>query len=112
VNKTSQPDRAAYSFIGYVNDQLTTSIAASESLNGRRADCGGRNRRRQALRTIPDRCGLRTRQQPRQASDQLGKSAHHCHTVHQTKDALVQEFKALGAFWKSLANAGPALTAH
>jgi len=101
-------------FIGYVNDQTHDIIAASESLNGLVGQIAAQKPVvDKALRTIPDALAVLRDQRNNlaEALDQLGKfSAITADTVHQTKDALVQEFKALGPVLESLANAGPALT--
>ena len=101
-------------FIGYVNDQTHDIIAASESLNGLVGQIAAQKPVvDKALRTIPDALVVLKDQRNNlaEALDQLGKfSAITADTVHQTKDALVQESKALGPVLESLANAGPALT--
>jgi len=101
-------------FIGYVNDQTHDIIAASESLNGLVGQIAAQKPVvDKALRTIPDALAVLRDQRNNlaEALDQLGKfSAITADTVHQTKDALVQESKALGPVLESLANAGPALT--
>ena len=101
-------------FISRVNDQTSDIIAATESLNrlvGKFAvqkpvvD--------KALDTIPHALTVLNRERDNlvEAVDQLGKfNALAADSIHQTKEALVQEFKDLGPVLESLANAGPALT--
>ena len=101
-------------FISRVNDQTSDIIAATESLNrlvGKFAvqkpvvD--------KALDTIPHALTVLNRERGNlvEAVDQLGKfNALAADSIHQTKEALVQELKDLGPVLESLANAGPALT--
>lgn len=101
-------------FISRVNDQTSDIIAATESLNrlvGKFAvqkpvvD--------KALDTIPHALTVLNRERDNlvEAVDQLGKfNALAADSIHQTKEALVQELKDLGPVLESLANAGPALT--
>jgi phospholipid/cholesterol/gamma-HCH transport system substrate-binding protein len=100
--------------IGYLDDQKTDIIAASESLNNLIGQFAAQKPVvDKALKTIPDALAVLKdeRDNLSEALAQLGKfSALAADSVNQTKDALVQELKDLGPVLESLANAGPALT--
>lgn len=100
--------------IGYLDDQKHDIIAASESLDNLVGQFAAQKPViDKALKTIPDALEV-LKDQRNNLSDtlaQLGKfSALAADSVNQTKEALVQELKDLGAVLEQLANAGPALT--
>lgn len=101
-------------FVGFLNDQTSDIIAATESLN----DLGGQIADQKpvvdhAMRTIPDALAVLSdeRDQLADALEQFGRfGALTADTVDQTKQNLIKELKALGPVVQSLADAGPALT--
>jgi phospholipid/cholesterol/gamma-HCH transport system substrate-binding protein len=101
-------------FIAALNDQIDDIVAATDSMNrlvGQFAD--QRPVVDRALRTIPDALAALKdeRNNLAEALTQLGRlSALATDSINQTKDALIDELKNLGAVLASLANAGPALT--
>jgi phospholipid/cholesterol/gamma-HCH transport system substrate-binding protein len=100
--------------IGYLDDQKHDIIAASESLNNLVGQFAEQKPVvDKALKTIPDALAVLKNQRDNLSETlaQLGKfSALAADSVNQTKDALVQELKDLGAVLQSLADSGPALT--
>lgn len=101
-------------FVGHVNAQTADIIAATDSFNnmvGQFAD--QKPVVDKALRTIPDalRVLADQRENLAQAADAFGKfGASAADGVHQSKDNLVKNFKAIVPVLQSLANAGPDLT--
>lgn len=100
--------------IGHLDDQKQDIIATAESLNNLVGQIAAQKPVvDKALRTIPDALAVLRDQRTNLADAlaQLGKfSALAADSVNQTKEALVQELKDLGAVLQELANAGPALT--
>jgi phospholipid/cholesterol/gamma-HCH transport system substrate-binding protein len=101
-------------FITNTNSQTEDIIAATDSLNGLVGTLA-QNKPvvDNALRTIPDALEVLKEQRNNLADalEQIGKfSALAADSVHQTKEALVQNLKNLGPVLQSLANAGPAMT--
>jgi phospholipid/cholesterol/gamma-HCH transport system substrate-binding protein len=101
-------------FTGRLNTQIDGIIAATDSLNRLAAEFAQQSPvLDKALRTIPDALTVLKDQRTNLADafDQFGKlSALAGDSVNQTKEALVQEVKDLGAVLQSLADTGPALT--
>lgn len=101
-------------FVGYLNDQKTDIIAASDSLNnlvGQFAD--QRPVIDKALRTVPDAVAVLKdeRDNLAEALGEVGKfGALAADSVNKTKENLIKELKDLGPVLQSLADAGPALT--
>ncbi|TGD88572.1 virulence factor Mce family protein [Mycolicibacterium sp. CH28] len=101
-------------FFTNINDQTADIIDATDSLNrlvGKfAADKPVLDR---ALTTIPDALAVLSNERGHlvDAVDKLGQfSALAADSLHQTKDSLIKELKAIGPVIKSLADAGPALT--
>jgi phospholipid/cholesterol/gamma-HCH transport system substrate-binding protein len=101
-------------YVGYVNDQKDDIIAAADSLNNLVGQIAAQKPVvDRALKTIPDALAVLSdqRQTIADAIDQLGKfSALAADSINQTKGALVQELTDVAPVFKSLADAGPALT--
>lgn len=101
-------------FIANTNAQTDDIIAATQSLNGLVGTLADNKPVIDtALRTIPDALSVVNAQRDNlvEALDQIGKfTAIAADSVHQTKDALVQNLKNLGPVLQSLADAGPAMT--
>jgi phospholipid/cholesterol/gamma-HCH transport system substrate-binding protein len=101
-------------FIAHTNDQTHDIIAATDSFNGLMGTFANQKPLiDKALHTIPDALAVLKEQRNNlaEALDKIGKlSALAADSVHQSKEALVQEFKDLGPVLESLANAGPAMT--
>lgn len=101
-------------FTGRINGQTNDIIAATDSLNrlvGKFAE--QKPIVDKALDTIPAALAVLNSERDNliEAVDQLGKfDALAADSIHQTKQALVQELTDLGPVLESLANAGPALT--
>jgi phospholipid/cholesterol/gamma-HCH transport system substrate-binding protein len=101
-------------FAGYLNDQKSDIIAATESLNnlvGQFAD--QKPVIDKALKTVPNALAVLkdTRKDLTDAIAQFGKfSALTADSVNQTKENLIKELGDLGPVLQSLADAGPALT--
>jgi phospholipid/cholesterol/gamma-HCH transport system substrate-binding protein len=101
-------------FIGYVKDQTSDIIDATQSLNnlaGQFAD--QKPILDKAFKTIPAALAVLSdeRQTLADALTSLGRfSALAANSVNQTKESLVKELKAIGPVLESLANAGPSLT--
>lgn len=101
-------------FTANVSGQTEDIIAATDSLN-RLVDQFARQRPvlDKAFDTIPRALKVLNDERDNliEAVDQLGKfSALAADSVHQSKEALIQNLKNLGPVLKSLADAGPALT--
>ncbi len=101
-------------FVGYLNDQSSDIIAATDSLNNL-ASQFAKNKPTldTALRKIPDALAVLkdNRNTLAEALDKVGKlSALAADSVNQTKGSLVQELRDLGPVLQSLADAGPSLT--
>jgi len=101
-------------FMGHLDAQKNDIIAANEGLNrlvGQFAD--ERPVLDTALRTIPDAITV-LKDQRDTLAEALAKfgefSALAANSVHQTKEAFVQELKDFAPVLDSLANAGPAMT--
>jgi phospholipid/cholesterol/gamma-HCH transport system substrate-binding protein len=101
-------------FVSRVNRQTSDIIAATDSLNRLVGQFGAQKPVvDKALDTIPAALGLLDRERDKlvEAVDKLGQfNALAADSIHQTKEALVQELKDVGPVLESLANAGPALT--
>jgi phospholipid/cholesterol/gamma-HCH transport system substrate-binding protein len=101
-------------FIAHTNDQTKDIIAATDSFNGLMGTFANQKPVvDKALRTIPDALAVLKEQRNNlvEALDKLGKlSALAADSVHQSKEAFVQELKDLGPVLESLGNAGPAMT--
>lgn len=100
-------------FTGRVNAQTDDIIAATDSLNKLVGQFAAQKPvLDKALETIPDALNVLNKQRDSliDAVDQLGKfSALAADSVHQTRDALVQELKDLGPVLESLGNSGRSL---
>ena len=101
-------------FINRVNDQTSDIITATDSLNRLVGQFAAQKPAvDKALDTIPDALAVLDSERDKlvEAVDQLGKfDALAADSIHQTKEALIQELRDLGPVLESLANAGPALT--
>ncbi|MDT5402920.1 MAG: phospholipid/cholesterol/gamma-HCH transport system substrate-binding protein [Mycobacterium sp.] len=101
-------------YVGYLNDQKDDIIAAADSLNNLVGQIAAQKPVvDRALKTIPDALAVLNdeRQTIADAVTQLGKfSALAADSINQTKGALVQELADVAPVFKSLADAGPALT--
>ncbi|HJT90902.1 MAG TPA: MCE family protein [Mycobacterium sp.] len=101
-------------FISRVNDQTSDIIAATESLNRLVGHFAAQKPTvDKALDTIPEALAVLNSERDNlvEAVDQLGQfNALAADSIHQSKEALVQELKDLGPVLEALANAGPALT--
>jgi phospholipid/cholesterol/gamma-HCH transport system substrate-binding protein len=101
-------------FVVRVNHQTNDIIAATDSLNRLVGQFSAQKPVvDKALDTIPDALAVLNSERDNlvEAVDKLGKfNALAADSIHQTKEALVQELKDLGPVLESLANAGPALT--
>src|SRR6201996_909220 len=101
-------------FIGRVNDQTDDIIRATDSLNRLVGQFAAQKPViDKGLDTIPAALAVLNHQRDNlvDAVDQLGKfNALAADSVNQTKSALVQELKDLGAVLESLGNAGTSIT--
>ncbi|MGV0906686.1 MCE family protein [Mycobacterium novum] len=101
-------------FISRTNGQTTDIIAATDSLNRLVGQFAAQKPVvDKALSTVPDALAVLNDERDELVAtvDQLGKfNALAAESIHQTRDALVQELKDLSPVLAALADAGPALT--
>lgn len=101
-------------FTSRINDQTDDVIAATEALNRLVAQFSSqRPVVDKALDTIPAALAVLNseREELIEAVEELGTfNELAADTIHQTRDAVVEELRDMGPVLESLANAGPALT--